>query len=258
MFIDTHCHLDMILAKKNLTDLEELLPELGDQLEKMIHIACDAGAFAAGIAFAEKYENIYLGMGVHPHDAKDYNSHTHQKLIDFMQHPKVVAWGECGLDYHYDNSPREIQKSVFIQQIRAAQKLAKPLIIHTRDAEADTLEILQKELSPNTKVHVHCFTSHESLALELLKLSSNIYFGFTGVLTFKSAQDIRDTVKKIPLEKILLETDSPFMAPKPFRGKPCHPGMVPYIAQEIATLKNEPLEKLFLQCRANTQKMYGI
>ncbi len=176
-----------------------------------------------------------------------------------------------GLDYHYTKSPQEVQKRVFARQLDVACGLGKPLVIHTRDAENDTLEILKDHvLDKTTPIHVHCFTSSKKLATDLLKTFSNLYLGFTGIVTFSSAKELHELVKEVivvpmnaneaqvPLNKILLETDGPFLAPVPFRGKIAHSGMIPYIAECIAKLKKVPVEQLYEQVRKNTEVVYGI
>ena len=257
--MDTHCHLDSIMKKFELTSYEDLKKDhIGDEVDKMIHISCEPGSIDTGVALTEAHDEIYLGVGIHPHDAKEYNHKLHDKILNIMEKPKVLAWGEIGLDYHYDFSPREKQKEVFAQQFSKATQIGKNIIIHTREADEDTLEIMQKYIQPETQVHIHCFTGEASFAKELLRLNNNIYFGFTGVITFKSAESIREAVKVIPMERLLLETDSPYMAPVPFRGKTCHPGHIPHIANKMAEVRETTREKIFKICRENTTRLYGI
>ena len=205
--------------------------------------------------------NLYAALGVHPHEAKHYNDEIEEAIVSALQHPRAVAWGEMGLDYHYNLSPPEVQRQVFERQLRMAMKLEKPMIIHTREAEDDTFEIMTKVVPQDygRKIHVHCFTSSISLARRLLAHYPDVvFFGFTGVITFKNAEDIRQTVAEVPLNRILLETDGPFMAPVPYRGKVAHPGHIPYVAQTIADVKKVSLEEVLETCRANTQTVYGI
>jgi TatD DNase family protein len=225
--------------------------------EANITISCDKDSIKPVLNLLEE-PDVYGAFGFHPHEAKEYNEKWHQHILECMRHPKVVAWGEIGLDYHYDFSPRDLQQRVFVQQLEAAVEQKKPVIIHTREAEEDTLRILKDVLPTDWNIHVHCFTSSLSLAMDLLESFSNLYLGFTGILTFKNAEDIRDVVRHTPITRLLLETDGPYLAPVPHRGKPCHPGWIPYIAQSMADLKQVSLENLYQQVRANTRQMYGI
>jgi len=183
-----------------------------------------------------------------------------------MTWEKVVAWGECGLDYYDkdtkgqidDPETRALQRQVFSRQMDLAASLGKPLIVHTRHAEDDTLELMMKHLPASQKVHVHCFTSSLSLAQALLKHFPNLYLGFTGVVTFKNARDVQEVVRQVPLDRLLLETDGPFMAPVPYRGRVAHPGYAVYIAEKIAELKGVSREEVLLACRENTRHVYGF
>eukprot|EP01089_Gocevia_fonbrunei_P020449 TRINITY_DN7633_c0_g1_i2.p1 TRINITY_DN7633_c0_g1~~TRINITY_DN7633_c0_g1_i2.p1 ORF type:complete len:194 (+),score=29.73 TRINITY_DN7633_c0_g1_i2:41-583(+) len=175
-----------------------------------------------------------------------------------MSNAKVVAWGEIGLDYHYDLSDRETQKKVFSQQISKAIELKKPLVIHTREAEEDTYTIMKELVPKDWNIHIHCFTSSKPFAEKLLSEWDNLFIGFTGVITFGTAQNVRDVCKIVPLDRFLLETDGPYMAPTPFRGKTCHSGHIPYIAKKIAEVKEIPIEKVFEEALKNTKRMYGI
>ncbi|KNC74862.1 hypothetical protein SARC_12600 [Sphaeroforma arctica JP610] len=185
----------------------------------------------------------------------------------FVRRYRAIALGECGLDYSQRDSwggdekirhEKELQKRVFIDQIQLAVKLNVPLVIHTREAEDDTLEILMRHLPSTHPTHLHCFTSHVSLAVALLKSHTGLCIGFTGAVTFKSAHVLRNTVRKVPLNRILLETDGPFMAPEPHRGKTCVPSMIPYIAECVAKVKGVDASQVYEQARINTHKVYGI
>ena len=256
-YIDSHCHIDLILDKGDWESYDELKKEFPENFEKAIQIACDENRFDFAVKLAE-HEEIYFAAGIHPHEAKDYTQEIEDKIIDLMKHPKAVAWGEIGLDYHYDYSPREIQKEVFKKQLILGQKLNKPLVIHTRTADDDTIEVMSKHLNPDLPIHIHCFTGSAEFAQELLNLGPNIYFGFTGVTTFKSAESIREAIKVVPLNRLLLETDSPFMAPVPYRGKTCHPGHIPQIAQQMADTREVSVEEIYKACRENTLRIYSI
>jgi len=202
---------------------------------------------------------IYATFGMHPHEAKSYTDAIEQRLIGLMSYSKaVVAWGEIGLDYYYKHSDIEIQKKVFIRQLKHAVVCKKPLVIHSRDAEQDTIDILSAHVPKDWRIHLHCFTSSLSMAQTLLKLYPNMCIGFTGVITFKDSGTNRQTVAEIPVDRLLLETDGPYMAPLPHRGELAHPGHIPVTAQTMAQIKNMPLEQFLAQIRKNVNKVYGI
>lgn len=257
-YIDTHCHVDMVMQRLKLEHFDQLQELFPRNFEKVIHIACDEKAIDFAEAIILDQTKVYCGIGIHPHDAEDYRDELHQRITRLMNQPKVLAWGEIGLDYHYDYSPRDIQKSVFERQLTQALQLEMPIIIHTREADEDTLDILSRHLQKESKVHIHCFTGSAEFAQKLLALPGQIFFGFTGVITFKNAEEIRASVRLIPINQILLETDAPFMAPLPHRGKPAHSGMIPFIAEKIAEIKAINTDQIYKQCRLNTQIMYGV
>jgi len=257
-YIDSHCHLDSILKKKGFTTYQDLQDNIyPENYEGCITISCDPHSIEPTLGLM-KNKNVFGAFGIHPHDSKHYNSELELKIIDTLEHEKAVAWGEMGLDYHYDFSERPVQKEVFAQQMKMAVELKKCLIIHTREAEKDTFELMQKNLPQDHKIHVHCFTSSSGFAVKLLEQFSNLYIGFTGIITFKNSHELRKIVVNTPLERILLETDSPYLAPEPHRGKPCHSGYIPLIAEEIGRTKNIPLQEVYTQIRQNTRDMYGV
>jgi len=176
--------------------------------------------------------------GIHPHDAAQASDAAFAEIAQLCAGPEVVAVGECGLDYHYDRSPREVQREVFVRQIRLARELRKPLVVHTREADLDTAAILSRELGPEGGV-IHCFTSDWAAAQRYLALG--MWLSFSGVLTFKNAEAVREAAAKTPLDRILLETDCPFLAPVPFRGKRNEPAYVTHTAVRLAGLRNLPL-----------------
>jgi TatD DNase family protein len=257
-YIDTHCHLDSILDKLEMADYAAfkarfLPPEFGG----CITISCDPRSIEATLALLEIPE-VHGAFGIHPHDAKDYDDGLEARLRAALAHPKAVAWGEIGLDYHYDFSPREVQREAFARQIRQGVALGKPLIVHTREAEADTLGILEREAPRDWRIHVHCFTSSPAMADRLLSSFPNLCLGFTGIVTFKNAQELQAVARATPLERLLLETDGPYLAPVPHRGQPAHPGHIPLIAAKLAELKGTSVEAVYAAARENTRKIYGI
>ncbi|KAF0349998.1 hypothetical protein F8M41_015426 [Gigaspora margarita] len=210
---------------------------------------------------------MYLAAGVHPHNAKDYNEYIEAQMCKILQHPKTVALGEIGLDYHYDNSPKDVQRQVLIRQIEKAKELQKPLVIHTREAEEDTWDILTKHVPKDWKIHVHCFTDSPDFAKKLLDYFPNLYIGITGVVTYGSAKNTQEIVRSVaPLNRILLETDAPYMTPaKLNRNKRTnekitvsHSGMIPFVAQKIAEITGKEIDVIMRAARENTRNMYGI
>jgi TatD DNase family protein len=256
-YIDTHCHLDGILAQMQLPDFQSFRSHLPGNFGGCITISCHPASRDGTMGLLHE-AGVYGAFGLHPHDAKDYGPEEEASLRKAMEHPKTLAWGEIGLDYHYHLSPADRQREVFARQIRMGVACGKPLIVHTREAEADTLAILAAEAPRDWKIHVHCFTSSLDLAEKLLAAFPNLCLGFTGIVTFKNAQALQDVVRAVPLQRMLLETDGPYLAPVPFRGKPAHPGHIPVIAQKIAELKSVAVAEVYAAARENTRRVYGI
>ena len=272
-FVDTHIHLDYIMERvgKPLEELPSLFEthfkaaplvknkaiELSGDWEACVHITCDPVTFNAADELI-KLDQIYVGAGVHPHHAKDYTDEVEERLLAMHKNSKVRAWGEMGLDYHYNQSPPEVQREVFARQLRTAVSIGKPMIIHTREAEDDTFEIMTANVPQDWKIHIHCFTSSLAFAQKLMDHFPNLVIGFTGVVTFGNAQDVQNVVSNVPIERIILETDGPFLAPVPFRGMPATSGMIPKIAEKIAELKKVPVEDVYRHARENTSKIYSI
>jgi len=272
-FVDTHIHFDYIMARleKPLEDITSLIEthfksvplvkkkavELSGEWEASVHITCDPVTFANARVLL-KYDNVYVGAGVHPHHAKDYSDAVEEELVEMHKDPKVRAWGEMGLDYHYNQSPPDVQRAVFARQLQRAVSLGKPMIIHTREAEDDSFAIMSEHVPREWKIHVHCFTSSLQFAQRLMEHFPNLVFGFTGVVTFGNAQDVQSVVQSVPLERMVLETDGPFLAPVPFRGLPATSGMIPKIADKIAELKGVDVGEVYRAARANTERIYSI
>jgi TatD DNase family protein len=233
MFIETHCHLDYLKAAP-LEELVKLSREAG--ILKIITIGVDPNNLDIAQGIAHQFEQIYYSQGIHPHDSKDASEVEFQKIKDRSTDSKMVAVGEIGLDYHYNNSPPEIQRKVFETQLQIAADTDLPVIIHTREADEDTKSIL-KNFSTLLKKKgvIHSFTSSKELAEWVL--GESFYLGFNGIVTFKKAENVQEIVKMAPLEQILLETDAPFLTPVPHRGKENAPHYLPFVAQKIAELK---------------------
>ena len=255
-FVDTHCHLNT-LEEMTGESFSSLLERMETLPEAFIHVACSAEDFEDARMRSEEYGNIYATYGIHPEHAKTYETEKYF-LDDYLSHPRCVGCGEFGLDYHYENYDRNLQIRVFEDQLSLALGTDKPLVLHLRDAEDDSIAILKNANIKDRKIHVHCFTGSLSFAENLLALSDNIYIGFTGIITFKNAENVRAAANSIPLDKMLLETDAPYLAPVPFRGMPANSSMIPCIAEKLASIKNVSLDTLYETIRENTKIVYGI
>ncbi|CAB4864844.1 unannotated protein [freshwater metagenome] len=227
---DNHCHLHDERIPGGTAAAVAAARAAG--VTTMITVGCDFQTSAAAIAVAEAFDGVWATVGLHPHDAVN-GVDTITMLFD---HPKVVAVGECGLDYFYDHSPRGTQREAFVHQIRLAHQLELPLVIHTRDAWADTFEVLTTEGLPKQTIF-HCFTGGPAEAQTCLDLGG--FLSFSGIVTFKTAVDLQAAARLCPLERMLIETDSPYLAPVPHRGKPNQPGFVGFIGAHIAELRSD-------------------
>jgi TatD DNase family protein len=203
------------------------------------------------VALAEQHLELYCAIGVHPHDAKLFDSGAEKRLINLaMQSDKVVAWGEIGLDYHYDHSPRDVQREVFRRQLRIAIELKVPVVIHSREADVDTIDILREEDAQKEHAGVmHCFGGSLQMAQQAIELG--FFVSFAGNLTFKKADDLRDIARQLPLERLLVETDCPYLTPVPFRGKRNEPARVVETAKYLAELKGVEVEEIGKVTTAN-------
>lgn len=249
MFIETHCHLDY-LKQCSTSELLALAKEQG--VEKIVTIAVTPENFDKVEELTHSFEHVYGTLGVHPHDAMKFKEHTLDELrTRIPQNAKILAVGEIGLDYYYEKSPRHIQRDVFEKQIALSIELDRPMVIHTRDAEKDTMSILQNfetELKKKIPGVLHSFTSTQELADFALGLG--FYIGFNGIITFKNAEDVRQVLINCPADRIIYETDSPFLTPAPHRGRENAPHYLPFIAKKCAELKEmepEVLNTIVLQ-----------
>jgi len=257
-YVDTHCHLDQILERMELKSFADLRAGfLGPDFEACLTISCDPESVEPVLALLEN-DGVYGAFGIHPHDAKHYTPALEGRIAAALKHPKCVAYGEIGLDYHYDLSERALQRENFVHQLRIGIAAGKPLVIHTREAEDDTLEIMRDHVPRDWPIHVHCFTSSQRLAQALLADFPNLYIGFTGIVTFKNSDDLRETAGLVPRERMLVETDGPYLAPVPFRGKPAHPGHIPLILEKLAEIKELPVDELSAVLLENARKVYGF
>lgn len=249
MLVDSHCHLDRLDLNYYKKDLNQLLDFAREQ--GVIHFLCvciDLANFPAVLAIAERYSDVSASVGVHPTE-EVATEPTFDELLHYAQHPKVVALGETGLDYYRENTQKALQQQRFRQHIRAAIAVNKPLIVHTRQARADTIAILKEEGAHQVGGVLHCFT--EDLAMAEVAIALNFYVSFSGILTFKNATELKSIAQHLPLERLLIETDSPYLAPMPFRGKPNQPAYVRYVAETLAALRGCSFDKIVEQTSAN-------
>jgi len=245
MYTDSHCHID---GPEYDTDREEVIARALDAgVATMLNVGTgdpQSGAFERAIELAEKHSEVFAAVGVHPHDAKLFDDAAEKRLIDLVtQSDRVVAWGEIGLDYHYDHSPREVQRDVFRRQLRIARSLNLPVVIHSREANDDTILILREELPGYDRAGVlHCFGGSLQMARDAIELGFLI--SFAGNLTFKKADDLRDIARQLPLDLLLIETDCPYLTPVPFRGKRNEPARVVETAGCLAALHGKKVDEI--------------
>lgn len=258
-FVDSHCHID---GPEYGTDRTEVIARARDAgVTTMLNVGTGdphSGAFERAVELSEKHREVYAAVGVHPHDAKLYDQGAEERLAGLAgESSRVIAWGEIGLDYHYDHSPREVQREVFRQQLRLARTLNLPVVIHSREAHADTIEILAEELKGYDRAGVmHCFGG--SLAMAQSAIDLGLYISFAGNLTFKKADDLRDIAKQLPLDRLLVETDCPYLSPVPFRGKRNEPARVIETARHLAELHSKELDEIGLITSENFTKLFGV
>jgi TatD DNase family protein len=234
LIVDSHCHLDYEGLEDRLDDVLARMAEAGVGLA--LSISSRVRKLDGVLAIAEKYPNVFCTVGTHPHNAHEELDITVSDLVKLTQNPRVVGIGEAGLDYHYDNSPRDAQMTGFRNHIAAARETGLPLVIHTREAEEDTARVLEEEMTKGAfKAVLHCFTSQQWLAEKGVELG--LYVSFSGILTYKNADDLRATAKALPLNRILVETDAPFLTPVPFRGKQNEPAFVAKTLEELARVR---------------------
>jgi len=258
MYIDSHAHIesDDFDADREAT-IQRALDAGIDIIVNVGNGDLSKDSHTAALRVAESHPFIYTTIGVHPHEARLLDAELTARLTDWSQHPKVIAWGEIGLDYHYDNSPRDVQREAFRTQLQLARQRRLPAVIHTREAEADTLAILHEEWQgAGLPGIIHCFTGTRAFAEAAVKLGFCI--SFSGVVTFKKAEDLRDTARHLPMDKILIETDSPFLAPVPYRGRRNEPAYVVEVARCIAALRDESVEEIGRITSANFKRLFRL
>ncbi len=234
MLVDSHCHLDFLAKEEPLDEVVARARRAG--VGQMVTICTRLSEFPGVLEIAERFDDVHCSVGVHPHEAAEEGQGVPDRLIELARHPKVVGIGESGLDYYYDHSPRTAQRESFRSHIKAARATGLPLIVHSRDADDDTIALLRKGHGAGAFPGViHCFTAGPALAEAALELG--LYISLAGIVTFKNAEDLRATVREVPLDRLLVETDSPYLAPAPKRGKRNEPAFVVHIAEKLAELK---------------------
>jgi TatD DNase family protein len=253
--IDSHCHLDDEQFDSDRVQTIERAVEAG--IELMLSIGTGDGPpdLEAAVRLADVFEPVYATVGVHPHNAAKADSHAFDNLRTLLSHPKVIALGEIGLDYHYDFSPRERQREVFVEQIRIARAERMPIVIHTREAWDETVLLLQEHWAATGLPGImHCFTGGPQEAKAALDLGFSLSFG--GVVTFPKALENQEAARQVPLERLLIETDSPYLAPVPYRGKRNEPAFIVHTAQKIADLRGIQIEELEAATAKNFRKLF--
>ncbi len=254
MFIDSHCHLNYEGLAEDQQGVLARARAAG--VSMMLNISTRASEWDAVIATAQREPDVMASVGVHPHEADIHPDVETATLVARTDHPKVVAIGESGLDYYYDRSDRARQRQSFRAHIAAARETRLPLIVHTRDAEDDTWSILAEEMGKGRyPALIHCFTAGQDFADKVLELG--LYVSISGIVTFKNARDLQEVAKSIPLDRLLIETDSPFLAPVPHRGRQCEPAFVADTARFLAALRGEPLETLAAATSANFHALFA-
>ncbi|KFL46900.1 Mg-dependent DNase [Sphingobium sp. ba1] len=253
MLIDSHCHLNY---KGLIEDQENVLERArAAGIDLMLNIATRESEWDAVLDTAIRAPDVWATVGIHPHEADEHPHVDTAKLVERAAHPRVVGIGETGLDYYYDHSDRDRQQKSFRAHIAASRDTGLPLIVHTRDAEEDTLAIMRDEMGKGAYPGViHCFTASGAFADAAMALG--FYVSISGIVTFKSAKDLQETAARLPLDRLLVETDSPFLAPVPHRGRPCEPAFVADTARFLATLRGESIEQLATATSANFRTLF--
>ncbi len=252
MLVDSHAHLE---DEKYDKDREEVIEECKKDLTFLINVGSNILTSKQSIKLAHNYDFIYASVGIHPHDAqKEFDKVEEIERLALQE--KVVAIGEIGLDYYYDDPPKEFQKEVFIKQIRLAKKLNLPIIIHDRDAHGDILDILKQEWTKDLRGVFHSYSGSVEMAFQAIEM--NFYISLGGPVTFKNAKKPKEVVKAVPIEKLLIETDSPYLTPEPYRGKRNTPVYVKFVAEKIAELREMSYEEVCRITAENAIKLFNI
>ncbi|TKH03206.1 TatD family deoxyribonuclease [Peribacillus simplex] len=254
MLFDTHVHVNAEQFNEDLEDVIERAKEAG--VNNMVVVGFDRPTIIRAMELIEAYDFMYAAVGWHPVDAIDMTEEDLQWIEELANHPKVVAIGEMGLDYHWDKSPKDVQMEVFRKQIRLAKKVGLPIIIHNREATADIVNILKEEEASRVGGIMHCFSGSAETALECINM--NFYISLGGPVTFKNAKKPKEVAAAVPLDRLLIETDCPYLAPHPYRGKRNEPSYVKLVAEQIAEIKQLTIEEVSQATTENAKKLFGI
>ncbi|MDP9743581.1 UNVERIFIED_ORG: TatD DNase family protein [Bacillus sp. B2I3] len=254
MLFDTHVHVNAEQFNEDLEDVIERAKEAG--VDNMVVVGFDRPTIIRAMELIETYDFMYAAVGWHPVDAIDMTEDDLQWIEELSNHPKVVAIGEMGLDYHWDKSPKDVQMEVFRRQIRLAKKVGLPIIIHNREATADIVNILKEEEASRVGGIMHCFSGSAETALECINM--NFYISLGGPVTFKNAKKPKEVAAAVPLDRLLIETDCPYLAPHPYRGKRNEPSYVKLVAEQIAEIKQLTIEEVSQATTENAKKLFGI
>jgi TatD DNase family protein len=254
LLIDTHAHLDDARFDSDRDAMIARAREAG--VEHFVTIGCDLTTSRAAVELADRYPFIYATVGVHPHEAKQIGDSWYDDLRRLAEHKKVVAYGEIGLDYHYNHSPPKLQRERFREQITLARDLRLPIVVHTREAQEDTIAILKEENAADVGGVFHCFSGDARLAKNALDLG--FLLSFSGVITFQNATMLRDIVKTVPMDRILVETDSPYLTPAPHRGKRNEPAHVRLVAEKIAAIQGMTADQIAELTSQNARRVFKI
>lgn len=253
MIWDTHAHLDDPVYTEDFAEVAARMQSSG--IFRVTNVGCDLPSSERSVKLAQDYDFIYAAIGIHPHNAAEATDETWAKLLLLAKQQKVLAWGEIGLDYYRDLSPHSIQKEIFIQQIKLANEVGLPIIIHNRDAHQDILEIVKAHL-PKYGGVFHCYSGSWEMAKVLLNLG--FYLSFAGPVTYKNARHTVEVAVHAPMDRILVETDSPYLTPEPQRGKRNEPTYVRKIVEKLAEIKNLPFEDVALQTTCNAETIFNL
>lgn len=258
MFIDSHAHID---GREFDDDREEVIARAhAAGVSLILNVGTGdphSGAFERAVELGKTHESVFTAIGTHPHDARLYDDAAEEKIKNLINNEHVIAWGEIGLDFHYDNSPRDVQIEVFKRQLRAARECNLPVVIHTREAEAETIDILKSEYEGAERRGVfHCFSGSPELAQRAIEIGFMI--SFSGIVTFKKAEELREVAKQVPLDRLLIETDCPYLTPIPYRGKRNEPAYVVEVARCLAGLHGVELEEMGRITSENFNRFFGL
>ncbi len=252
--IDSHAHLQ---DRAFTNDLDQVMQRAAAaNIGKIICVGYDYDTSLEAVRLAHEYHQVYAVIGVHPHDAKTLTADIINKLYVLARDPKVVAIGETGLDFYRDLSPRDIQRQAFLEQIKIAAELYKPIVIHDRDAHQEVMDIIKKEKAGRCQGVMHCYSGHLPMAIDLMK--EGFYISFAGPLTYKNAKKTIEVASRLTLERILIETDCPYLAPEPVRGKRNEPANVMHVAAKLASLRQKSLAEIAYQTSLNTCRLFNL